>query len=73
MDVRQKKVTVTGRVDPNKKMQRIRLMAANDEKRKPVEVDGLGGEGYSTHLQKQKQYRLKKVIDNLIEWACCFR
>jgi hypothetical protein len=72
VDVTQKKVTVRGRVDPKKRMHRIRLMA-NDKKRKAIEFERLGGEGYSTDVQQQYcSGRWKKSTDNLIQRACCF-
>jgi len=79
VDVAQKKVTVRGRVDPKKRMQRIRLMA-NDNKR-IHQFEGLGSEGYSTDDYTEKheycstRRKLLKSGDyNLrIKRACCFR
>jgi len=81
VDVTQKKVTVRGRVDPQKRMQRIRLMG-NDQKRKNIhQFEGAGSEEYSTgdyteqHKYCNNRWKLPKSRgdSHMIKGACCFR
>jgi len=71
VDVRQKKVTVKGCVDPNKKMHR-NTITANGKKKKAIEVERFGDEGASTHLQKRYIGLLKKVTGTFVQWVSCF-
>ena len=78
MDVTQKKVMVKGRVDPKKRMHRIRLQA-KDTKRKAVEFERVGGEGHSscsTDYSEQDEYCSSgwkvKSTDHLILETCSF-
>lgn len=81
VDVTQKKVTVRGRVDPQKRMQRITLMA-NDKKRKNIhQFEEVGGDGYCSddymeqHKYCSKRWKLLKSRDHsvMMKGACCFR
>ena len=73
IDVTQKKVIVKGRVDPKKRMHRIRLQDKH-KNRKAVEFGRVAGEGYSSCSSNYLEQNERNVnsTDNLIHETCCF-
>ena len=74
VDVSQEKVTVRGRVDPKKRMQRIRSIANSEKRRKAIEFERQPrGQRLNDSENKccSSRWTLKST-NNTFQRACCF-